>query len=138
AFGGGALAGALLADPFVRLRRRGLLALALGMLQGAAIALVPLAGVLLGASLLLALAGAANGVLNVFYLSMLQQRLPSPLLGRSVGAQLLAAFGARPVSVVVAGTLVAGFGPAPMFLAAGLAILLAFAAGLSSSVYRNL
>ena len=76
-----------------------MIALGLGAVQGIALALVPLVGGgLAGASVLLAASGLTIGVLNAFFMTHLQQRVPPHLLGRAMGVLAVAIFGAQPVS----------------------------------------
>jgi predicted MFS family arabinose efflux permease len=138
AFGAGALVGGLLTDALFRLRRRGLVALGLGVVQGVALALVPLVGGLAGACALLAASGLTIGVLNAFYMTHLQQRVPPHLLGRAMGALMTAVFAAQPVSVLAAGLALEGMSPAPVFVIAGLLIVAGYLIALSSSEFRRL
>jgi predicted MFS family arabinose efflux permease len=138
AFGAGALLGGLLTDLLFRLPRRGLVALALGVLQGVALALVPVVGGLAGACVLLAVSGLTIGVLNAFYLTHLQQRVPAHLLGRTMGVLMMAIFGAQPVSVFAAGMVMGGTGPGPIFAVAGLLIVVGYLMGLFSTEFRTL
>jgi MFS family permease len=138
AFGAGALVGGLLTDALFRLPRRGLVALGLGVVQGIALALVPLVGGLAGACVLLAASGLTIGVLNAFYMTHLQQRVPPHLLGRTMGALTMAVFGAQPVSVLAAGLVLGETGPAPVFLTAGLLIVTGYLLALFSSEFRTL
>jgi hypothetical protein len=68
----------------------------------------------------------------------LQQHVPPHLLGRSMGALTMAAFGAQPVSAVAAALLIGASGPAPIFLTAGLLIVVGYLLALLSSEYRRL
>jgi hypothetical protein len=138
AFGAGALLGGLLTEALFRLPRRGLVALGLGVVQGTALALVPLVGGLAGAAILLAASGLTIGLLNTFYMTHLQQRVPPHLLGRSMGVLTMASFGAQPVSVLAAGLLLGGTGPVPIFLTAGLLIVAGYLLALFSSEFRKL
>lgn len=138
AFGAGALVGGLLTDALFRLPRRGLVALGLGVVQGIALALVPLVGGLTGACILLAASGLTIGLLNAFYMTHLQERIPPHLLGRTMGALTMATFGAQPVSVLAAGLVLGATGPAPIFLTAGLLIVSGYLLALFSSEYRTL
>jgi MFS family permease len=138
AFGAGALVGGLLTDALFRLPRRGLIALGLGVVQGIALALVPVAGGLAGACALLAASGLTIGVLNAFYMTHLQQRVPSHLLGRAMGALMMAVFAAQPVSVLAAGLALEGTGPMPVFVTAGFLIVAGYVLALSSSEFRRL
>ena len=138
AFGAGALVGGLLTDALFRLPRRGLIALGLGVVQGIALALVPLVGGLAGACVLLAASGLTIGVLNAFYMTHLQQRVPSHLLGRAMGAlndgRLRRPAGVGPRGRAGAG----GTGPAPVFVTAGFLIVAGYLLALSSSEFRRL
>jgi predicted MFS family arabinose efflux permease len=138
AFGAGALVGGLIANGFFRLPRRGLVALVLGVVQGAGLAVVPLAGGLTGAAALLAASGVTMGLLNTFYMTHLQQRVPPHLLGRTMGALTMCIFGAQPVSVLAAGLVLGAIGPAPIFATAGVLIITGYLLALFSSEFRTL
>jgi predicted MFS family arabinose efflux permease len=139
AFGAGAVVGGLLTDALFKVPRRGLIALGLGVVQGIAIALVPLVGGgLTGASVLLAASGVTIGVLNAFYMTHLQQRVPPQMLGRTMGALMMATFAAQPVSVLAAGLVIATTGPGPIFVAAGLLIVVGYLLATPSKEFRTL
>jgi predicted MFS family arabinose efflux permease len=139
AFGAGAVLGGLLTDALFRVPRRGLIALGLGVVQGIALALVPLVGGgLAGASFLLAASGLTIGVLNAFYMTHLQQRVPPQMLGRTMGALTMATFGAQPVSVLAAGLVLGVTGPVPIFMTAGLLIVVGYLVAVPSSEFRTL
>jgi predicted MFS family arabinose efflux permease len=139
AFGAGAVVGGLLTDALFRVPRRGLIALGLGVVQGTALALVPLVGGgLAGASVLLAASGLTIGVLNAFYMTHLQQRVPPQMLGRTMGALTMATFGAQPVSVLAAGLVLGATGPGVIFVTAGLLIVVGYLLAVPSSEFRNL
>ena len=139
AFGAGAVVGGLLTDALFRVPRRGLIALGLGVVQGTALALVPLVGgALAGASVLLAASGLTIGVLNAFYMTHLQQRVPPQMLGRTMGALTMATFGAQPVSVLAAGLVLGATGPGVIFVTAGLLIAVGYLLAVPSSEFRNL
>ena len=139
AFGAGAVVGGLLTDALFRVPRRGLIALGLGVVQGIALALVPLVGGgLAGASVLLAASGLTIGVLNAFYMTHLQQRVPPQMLGRTMGALTMATFGAQPVSVLAAGLVLGATGPGLIFVTAGLLIVVGYLLAVPSSEFRNL
>ena len=94
--------------------------------ESAGIALTPLAGHLFGIfGVVVDLAGfgVANGLSNVLLISLVQQCFPRHLLGRIMGAFLLAAYGIYPLSVALGGLVTQHFGPIVMFLLAGLALL---------------
>jgi predicted MFS family arabinose efflux permease len=81
AFGVGALLGGLVAGSVGRRSRRGLIMLAMILALALCYLLVPITGGLAGALLVLALAGCANGVLNVVFFIVVQQLSPPHLLG---------------------------------------------------------
>jgi MFS family permease len=142
-FGLGSFAGGLLITRLERLPRRGLVACALGVAQGACFAAIAVVGARSAAGLvatvtLMALAGLTAGVLNVFYLSRTQEAVPSRLMGRAMSALMLAVFAIHPVSVAAAAVLTRASGPGPVFALAGLSIVLSFAAGARTRTYRNL
>ena len=139
AFGAGAVVGGLLTDALFRLPRHGLIALGLGAVQGIALALVPLVGGgLAGASVLLAASGLTIGVLNAFFMTHLQQRVPPHLLGRTMGVLTMTIFGAQPVSVLAAGLVLGATGPGVIFVTAGLLIVVGYLLAVPSSEFRNL
>jgi MFS family permease len=139
AFGAGAVVGGLLTDALFKVPRRGLVALGLGVVQGIALALVPLlGGGLAGASVLLAASGVTIGVLNAFYMTHLQRRVPAQMLGRTMGALTMCTFGAQPVSVLAAGLVIATIGPGPIFVAAGLLIVVGYLLATPSKEFRTL
>jgi predicted MFS family arabinose efflux permease len=77
AFGVGAFTGGLLAGSVGRLPRRGLIMLAMILALALCYPLVPYVWGLPGALLVLALAGSANGLLNVVFFIVVQQLTPS-------------------------------------------------------------
>jgi hypothetical protein len=138
AFGAGALVGGLLTPALFRVPHRGLVALGIGMLQGIALALVPFVGGLAGAAHLLAASGLTIGLLKAIYMTHQQQRVPPHQLGRTMGALTMAVFGAQPVSVLAAGLVLGGTGPGPVFVTAGLLIVVGYLLALFSSEFRTL
>src|SRR4029079_3004046 len=139
AFGAGAVVGGLLTDALFRLPRHGLIALGLGAVQGIALALVPLVGGgLAGASVLLAASGLTIVVLNAFFMTHLQQRVPPHLLGRTMGVLTMTIFGAQPVSVLAAGLVLGVTGPGVIFVTAGLLIVVGYLLAVPSSEFRTL
>jgi MFS family permease len=138
AFGGGSLVGALLSGRLFTLPNRAKAALVLGIVQGVALAAIPAGRSLWVGMAALAVAGLAGGIIDVFYVSMLQSKLPAGLLGRSMSALMLAALGVYPISVVLSGIVVQHFGPIPIFLADGTVVCIGFLVGFSSREFRNL
>ena len=119
AFGVGALAGGLAAGGVGRLRRRGAIMLALIVALASFYPLVPFVGGLTGAMGVLALAGIANGLLNVLFFTITQQLTPRHLLGRVMSVLMLANLGVYPLSVALGGVVITHFGPAVLFVATG-------------------
>jgi MFS family permease len=138
AFGLGSLLGSLAIALLERQSHRGLIACGIGAVQGVLFAAVATQSGLPGTVVLLALAGLTCGILNVFYLSRLQQSIPDALLGRAMGLLMVGVFAVHPASVAMAGTLARATGPGTVFVLAGACITVAFAAGAMTRSYRNL
>jgi predicted MFS family arabinose efflux permease len=119
AFGVGAFTGGLAAGSVGRLPRRGPIMLAMILALALFYPLVPITGGLPGALLVLALAGSANGLLNVVFFIVAQQLTPPHLLGRVLSVLLLANVSVYPLSVALAGLVTTRFGPLVLFLATG-------------------
>jgi MFS family permease len=138
AFGLGSLLGGLLITVLERLPRRGVIACAIGVTQGLCFTAVAFAPHLAATAVLMGLAGLTCGVLNVFYLSRIQQHVPAHLLGRAMSLLMLAVFAVHPASVAAAGLLTKTSGPALVFIAAGVSIAIAFVIGAATRTYREL
>ena len=82
--------------------------------------------------------GVSNSFTNVIFITIIQQIIPRHLLGRVMAAILFASFGTYPLSVAVAGFLVASFGPVFLFPVSGTALFLAFGFGLLRPELREL
>ncbi|MFD8749999.1 MFS transporter [Kitasatospora sp. NPDC059577] len=137
AFTGGALLGGLFAAGLTELRSRGRAAMLSGLVMGAAIGLVPFVG-LIGAALLLCLAGGAGTVTNVLVVTGVQKSTPPALLARVMGAITFCALGVFPLSVVAAGAAVDAFGSRGVFATTGLCLLAAFGYALTRQEIREL
>ena len=120
AFGAGTLAGSLVAGGLSQLANRMRIALAAGATAGVTWALLGAAGSPSTAVAMLAIIGICLGVLNVLFITQVQSLTPEHLLGRVMGVQLFGSMGLQPISVLVAGWTIDGFGVAPVFLAGGL------------------
>jgi DHA3 family tetracycline resistance protein-like MFS transporter len=103
--------------------------MALGLVMGVAIALVPVAG-LAGAIAALAVAGAAGTASTILAVTIVQQAMPPHLLGRVMGAVMFAGLGLFPLSVVAAGFVVDRVGAPPIFWVCGGMLLASFTFGL--------
>jgi predicted MFS family arabinose efflux permease len=138
AFGVGAFTGGLVAGSVGRLRRRGLIMLAMILALALFYPLVPITGGLAGALLVLALAGSANGVLNVVFFIVVQQLSPPHLLGRVLSVLLLANVSVYPLSVALGGLVTTRFGPMVLFVATGGLLALASLFGYLQPEMRKL
>ncbi len=125
AFSLGALAGGLVGGVAGRMRRRGLIMLSTILALALFYPLVPFVGGLPGAMLVLALAGSANGLLNVLFFTVTQQLTPPRLLGRVMSVLMLANVSVYPLSVALGGLLITHFGTTVLFLATGALMALA-------------
>jgi MFS family permease len=118
----GGLLGALLAGVW-KVRRRGWLILTACVLIGAFVApigLLPRLWMIAGSLLLV---GLSSGVANVHIMAWIQQRIAPEVRGRVMSVLMLASLGLMPVSLAVAGVLVA-WSLARMFLIAGVLMIL--------------
>jgi MFS family permease len=138
AFGLGSLLGGLAIAALERRPGRGLIACLFGMAQGLFFAAIAIRADLGATVTLMALAGLTCGLLNVFYLSRVQEQVPSALLGRAMSVLMLAVFAIHPVSVAVAAAIATSTGPQLVFAVAGASIVVAFAIGAATKTYRNL
>lgn len=114
-FGAGALIGSIVTGMLSKLSHRGMIALLVAIVQAGAVALIPYAGGLIGALVCMLLMGITNSITNVLFITLVQQTLPRTQLGRVMGVIMFASFGSYPLSVLLAGILVAHTGPAIMF-----------------------
>src|SRR6478609_3449497 len=110
-------------------------AMAAGGLIGAGIASMGLLGRLWLIAAVLLLLGASAGVGNVHIAAWIQQRIDATVRGRVFSVLMLANFGLIPVSLAVAGLLIA-WNLKLMFLIAGVSMLLVTAFGASQKQVR--
>ena len=134
AMAAGGLIGALLAG-IVKIKRRGLLLLGACVVISAGIASIGLLGHLWLIAAVLLLLGASAGVANVHIAAWIQQRIDATVRGRVFSVLMLANFGLIPISLAVAGLLIA-WSLKLMFLVAGVSMLLITAFGLSQKQVR--
>jgi MFS family permease len=134
AMAAGGLSGALLAG-IVKIKRRGLLLLGACVVISAGIASMGLLGHLWLIAAVLLLLGCSAGVANVHIAAWIQQRIDATVRGRVFSVLMLANFGLIPVSLAVAGLLIA-WSLKLMFLIAGVSMLLITAFGLSQKQVR--
>ncbi|MFB7673989.1 MFS transporter [Kitasatospora purpeofusca] len=137
AFTGGALLGGLFAAGLTAVRSRGRTAMRSGLVMGAAIGLVPFTG-LVGAVLLLLVAGGASTVTNVLVVTGVQKSTPPALLARVMAAITFCGLGVFPVSVIAAGAAVEAFGSSGVLATTGLCLLGAFGYALTRPEIREL
>lgn len=134
AMSAGGLIGALLAG-IVKIKRRGLLLLGACVVISAGIASMGLLGHLWLIAAVLLLLGASAGVANVHIAAWIPQRIDATVRGRVFSVLMLANFGLMPVSLAVAGLLIA-WNLKLMFLIAGASLLLITAFGASQKQVR--
>jgi MFS family permease len=85
----------------------------------------------------LAVIGMASGITNVHIIAWLQQRVEASLRGRVMSVVMLSGFGLLPVSLAVAGLLVA-WNIKWMFLLSGMAMLLISGVGALQKQVREI
>jgi MFS family permease len=117
----GGLSGLLLAGVW-KLRRRGLLLLAVSATIGVSMAVIGLLVHLWSLMALLFLVSAASGFLNVQILTWFQQRVERAMLGRVMSVMMFAAIGLMPFSLAAAGAAIQ-WSVRGMFAVAGTAVL---------------
>jgi hypothetical protein len=133
----GGVIGTLAAARTGGLRTPAIFASMVFLVDGTALALTPYLGGETGAAAALFVMGAANGLGNVTFLTVMQKWAPPALLGRIMGAIMLCAFGSFPLSVAITGVLVRHLGPAPFFPIAGGLVVVAILGGLKQREFRE-
>jgi MFS family permease len=136
-FAAGSLLGTLAATRTGGLRRPVIFASVVFLVDATALAVTPYLGGAAGAAAAMFTAGAANGLGNVTFLTVVQKRTPPALLGRLMGAIMLCAFGSYPLSVAIAGVLVRHIGPELFFPIAGGLVAAAILYGLTQREFRE-
>lgn len=134
AMAAGGLIGALLAG-ILKIKRRGLLLLGACVVISVGIASIGLLGHLWLIAAVLLILGSSAGVANVHIAAWIQQRIDATVRGRVFSVLMLANFGLIPVSLAVAGLLIA-WNLKLMFLIAGVSMLLITAFGASQEQVR--
>lgn len=137
-FAVGALVGGLGSGLLGRLPFRGVFLGILWFGQAVTIGMIPYAGGIVGAGVMLALMGLFNGSSNVFAITAIQQRMPRALLGRVMSALMLTSLGFAPLSYVAAGFLVPVYGPVVLFPASGVLMAAGVVFALSQREIRSL
>ncbi|HEY1353941.1 MAG TPA: MFS transporter [Ktedonobacteraceae bacterium] len=137
-YGAGQLAGGLVAGGLGFLRHRAIIVLVLQITQALTFALFPLSGGLIGAIIVMALAGVLNGLINVMYFTVVQEVFPAQFMGRIWGVIMFATYGFYPLSVFIGGVITIHLGPSLMFFISGLTLTVAAVVGLLSRDIRAL
>jgi MFS family permease len=122
AWSGGALLGAVVASRLDTNERPGRLILFVGIGVGLSVASVSIVPDLSWAAVALAVMGIGSGILNVFVLSLIQQRVEPAIRGRVVSLLVLGTVAFAPVSYAVSAVLVEVTGQFLFALAGGLII----------------
>jgi predicted MFS family arabinose efflux permease len=136
-FGAGALLGSLAVGIFSKVRRKGLIALLIGLGMGLALAFLPYGGII-GAIALMATVGVCSSITNVLLITLIQLTLPRHLLGRVMALIMFGSLGSYPISVALAGVLTSSLGPTILFPFSGAALILALLFGLTQKELRDL
>ncbi len=133
--GVGSLVGAVIAGSTERIRRRGLVELALTAVMGVGVGCLAFVPSLILASLLAMMIGMTASFMAVVNISWLQERSEPGLVGRVMSLAMFSAVALDPVSYVLAGLLVEVSLPA-VFLAAGGLLLVTALLGATSRTMR--
>jgi MFS family permease len=126
AFAAGSLLGALLAGVW-KIRKRGVMILLVSVVLGICLSTIGLLGHVWSIAAVLLIMGATAGMANVHIGAWVMQRIDTAVRGRVASVLMLASVGLAPVSLAVAGFLVA-WNLTFMFLLAGGTMLLTAAA----------
>lgn len=137
AFGGGALAGTIIAGHTTQIRRPAVVASWAFLVQSVALAAIPYVGGTIAAGVALAIFGLLNSFANVITITVFQRWAPPTMLGRLMGVLMLAGFGLFPLSVLAAGFVVTHAGASLFFPLAGAALGLAVLGGLTQRSWRE-
>jgi MFS family permease len=118
----GSLLGALLAG-VCKIRRRGVMILAVAAVLGLCLGSIGLMNTVWSVAGVLLVMGAAAGMVNVHIGAWAMQRIDAAVRGRVASVLMLASFGITPISLAVAGFLVAWSLKLMFLLAGGLMVL---------------
>ncbi|MET8846895.1 MFS transporter [Amycolatopsis sp. NPDC004625] len=138
ALGAGMLGGGASAGTLTHGRRQGRLVVTTLAINGGLLAAVPHVGGLLPTAATMALIGALDGVLAVLVMTATQRMPPPGLLARAQGLISLVTFAMFPLSVSLAGLVLARWSPAAMFHLTGAGFAIVAACGLASRSLRRL
>lgn len=137
AFGGGALAGTLVAGQASRARRPFLVGSLAFLGEAVCIAVAPYLGSTQAVAAVMLGVGVMNGFGNVLTITAFQRWAPAGLMGRLSGLIMLSSLGIFPVSVALAALFVRHLGPSSFFVFAASALAVAILAGLSQRTWRD-
>lgn len=154
AVGVGGIIGGISASLLARMKRRGLVALALWVVVAAILGFIPLAAgsaasalpveLAVPADLRVPLVAVAMGLIGLVlaltdtvFITVMQQQIAADYMARVMSIQFLAGGITQPLALVAAGYAVVRFGPGGTFLAAGVTMLIAALIGLSSRALRQ-
>ena len=133
AVAGGSLLGALLAGVW-KIRQRGVMILLMSLVLGVCLGSIGLLGKVWSIASVLLVMGAAAGMVNIHIGAWIMQRIDLAVRGRVASVLMLASFGITPISLAVAGFLVAWSLKFMFLLAGGLMVLTAAGASFQKPV----
>jgi MFS family permease len=129
----GSLLGALLAGVW-KIRRRGVMILLVSLALGVCLGSIGLLEKVWSIASVLLIMGAAAGMVNIHIGAWIMQRIDVAVRGRVASVLMLASFGITPISLAVAGFLVAWSLKLMFLLAGGLMVLAAAGASFQKAV----
>jgi len=133
AFAAGSLLGALLAGVW-KIRRRGVMILLVSIVLGICLGSIGLLGKVWSIAGVLMIMGVTAGLINIHIGAWIMQRIDLAVRGRVASVLMLASFGIAPISLAVAGFLVAWSLKMMFLLAGGLMVLAATGAAFQKAV----
>jgi MFS family permease len=129
----GSLLGALLAGVW-KIRQRGVMILLVSLALGVCLGSIGLLGKVWSIASVLLIMGVAAGMVNIHIGAWIMQRIDVAVRGRVASVLMLASFGITPISLAVAGFLVAWSLKLMFLLAGGLMVLAAAGASFQKAV----
>ena len=129
----GSLLGALLAGVW-KIRQRGVMILLVSLALGVCLGSIGLLGKVWSIATVLLIMGAAAGMVNIHIGAWIMQRIDLAVRGRVASVLMLASFGITPISLAVAGFLLAWSVKLMFVLAGGLMVLTAAGASFQRQV----
>jgi MFS family permease len=129
----GSLLGALLAGVW-KIRQRGVMILLVSLVLGVCLGSIGMLGKVWSIASVLLIMGLAAGIINIHISAWIMQRIEIAVRGRVASVLMLASFGITPISLAVAGFLVAWSLKLMFLLAGGLMVLAAAGAAFQKPV----